>query len=101
MKLLVEMGKLSPCVLEEKLADKNERSSKHVDRQDSDVPQDGCRVRVPENLFVGNKESQLTHEPEAQCQQNGDGDQQDVGNDRNSPTGLVLFFPVDRNGMRR
>jgi len=38
MKLLVEMRKFSPRILEEEFADENEGRSKHVDGQDSDVP---------------------------------------------------------------
>src|SRR5260370_27759026 len=93
VKLLVEVGEFLPRVLEEELADENERSSKHVDGQDSDVPKDRCRVRAPKNEFVGDEEFQLAHEPKAKRKQHGDGDEQDVGNHWKSPRNLVLSFP--------
>src|SRR5260370_12349112 len=87
------MGEFSPGVLEEELADESECCSKHVDGQNSDVRQEGCSVRAPKNELVGNEESQLAHEPEAQREQDGDGDEQDVGNHWKSPRNLILFFP--------
>ena len=86
------MRKFSPRVLEEEFADENEGRSKHVDGQDCDVRHDGRRVRTPKNKFVGNEEFQFAHEPEAECEQDGDGNQQDVGDHWKSPTALVLFF---------
>src|SRR6266478_5552095 len=47
LKLLIEVGKFSTSVLEEKLTDEDECGSKHVNGQNSDVRQNGRRVRAP------------------------------------------------------
>src|SRR5258708_30361037 len=93
MKLFVEMRECRPRVFQEELANGNESGSKHIDGQDSDVHENGCGVLTPKNELVGNEEPQLAHEPEAQREQDGDGDEQDVGNHWKSPRNLVLFFP--------
>ena len=75
MKLFVEMREFSPGVLQEELADENEGGSKDIDRQESDVGQDGCRIFAPKNQLVRGEEFQFTHEPENQGWQEGDGDE--------------------------
>src|SRR5258707_3645756 len=93
------MGEFSTRILEEELTDQNEHGGKDVDGQDPDIRQDGCGVRAPKNKFVGNEESQLAHEPEAECEQDGDGDEQDVGNHWESPRKLVRFFRDSRSSL--
>lgn len=95
MKLFVEMRKLSTRILEEELAEKNERGGEYIGRQNHHVDQEGRSVRVPEDKPVGDEELQLAHKPKTESEQNGDGDQEDVGDHRESPgqtrKGLGMF----------
>src|SRR5438309_641933 len=80
VKLFVEMREFSPGVLEKEFADENKGGSKHVGGQESQVGQDGCCIFTPKNELVGREEFQVTHEPENQSQQEGNSDDQCVGN---------------------
>jgi hypothetical protein len=70
--LLVEMRKFSACVLEEESAVECERCGKEIRKQHCKEYENRGAVRVDENSLIGNKELELSHEPEGKGEKDSD-----------------------------
>ena len=70
MKLLIDVGQLPASVLEEGLANEDERARKDIEKQHSEEDGECPAVLVEEDCPVRDQEFQLAHEIE------GDGEQE-------------------------
>jgi hypothetical protein len=73
-------------VFEEKLANQGECNGKEIHEENHKVSKDGCSIGLKEQTFIRDEELELTHEPKAQREKNGERDEEGVSNH----SGLLL-----------
>ena len=105
MELLVQMQQLPAGILQEEFANQDKRDGEDIHGQGSAIYKDRSGIGFPQKHLVRNKESELAHEPEAEREQYGNGDEGSISNHRNSRKGLFLcrlmdYFPEEEAGVR-
>ena len=78
--LLVDVRQLAACIFEEECALDHVNGGKDIHEQHGNSGQDHVSVLVVQNEAVGDEKFEFAHEPETEGKQDGNGDDQRVGN---------------------